>query len=85
MDNVEKSIREFIAKNFVMGQRPEGLSGDESLMEAGVVDSTGVLELTAFLEGAFGLEIKDEELLPENLDTISRIVGFVTRKQGGAA
>jgi acyl carrier protein len=83
MDKSEQSIRDFIARNFVLGQRAGALSTEDSLMEAGIMDSTGVLELTGFLEKSFELQITDEELLPENLDTIGRIVAFVARKQGG--
>jgi len=57
------------------------LPGSTSLIEAGVIDSTGVLELVGYLEDAFGIRIRDDELLPENLDTIDNVVGFVTRKQ----
>jgi acyl carrier protein len=82
MQQVEASIREFIAQNFVMARARGAIGADESLMDAGIVDSTGVLELTGFLEEKFGVKVEDAELVPENLDTIANIVAFVARKQG---
>lgn len=79
---VEERVRAFIADNFVLASSDGGLGGDDSLMDLGVMDSTGVLEMVAFLEQDFGLDIQDTELLPENLDTINAIVRFVGRKQG---
>jgi acyl carrier protein len=78
---IEDAIREFLAANFFLGDDPAGLPGSASLIEAGVIDSTGVLELVGYLEETFDIRIQDDELLPENLDTIDNIVGFVTRKQ----
>jgi acyl carrier protein len=78
---IEDAIREFLAANFFLGDDPAGLPGSASLIEAGVIDSTGVLELVGYLEETFDIRIRDDELLPENLDTIDNVVGFVTRKQ----
>jgi acyl carrier protein len=78
---MEQTIREFLAANFFLGDNPSELSGSTSLIEAGVIDSTGVLELVGFLEEQFGIRIGDEELVPENLDSIDNIVRFVERKQ----
>ena len=80
--SIEQAIREFLATNFFLGDDPAGLAGSASLIEAGVIDSTGVLELVGFLEEHFEVRIQDEELVPENLDTIDNIVQFVTRKRG---
>jgi acyl carrier protein len=80
--SIEQAIREFLATNFFLGDDPAGLAGSASLIEAGVIDSTGVLELVGFLEEQFDLRIQDDELVPENLDTIDNIVQFVTRKRG---
>ncbi len=84
MSEVESSVREFIAKNFLTAKARGALGGDEPLMASGVLDSTGVLELTAFLESQFKINVADDELTPENLDSISNIVGYVTRKTGGS-
>src|SRR4051794_41806844 len=78
---MEDAIREFLAANFFLGDDPAGLPGSASLIEAGGVDSTGVLELVGYLEDTFGIRIRGDELLPENLDTIDNAAGFVTREQ----
>lgn len=76
---IQKEIREFIASHFLI--EGEKVLGDEtSLLDEGIIDSTGVLELVAFLEEQFAIEVKDEELIPENLDSIARLVDFVERK-----
>jgi acyl carrier protein len=81
---MEQRIREFLATNFFLGDDPSALEGSTSLIEAGVIDSTGVLELVGFLEEAFDIRIDDEDLVPENLDSIDNIVRFVERKRGAA-
>ncbi|MBN1608711.1 MAG: acyl carrier protein [Polyangiaceae bacterium] len=60
-----------------------GLSADQSLLAARLIDSTGVLELVGFLEQEFQIQVADDELVPENLDTIANIVAYVGRKTGG--
>ncbi|WP_233490222.1 acyl carrier protein [Thiocapsa marina] len=57
------------------------LDNDDSFLDKGIIDSTGILELVTFLEQEFGIQIADEELLPENLDSIDRLVNFIHRKQ----
>jgi acyl carrier protein len=78
---IESEIRQFLAENYFLGDDPSALSGSTSLIEAGVIDSTGVLELVGFLEDKFDIRIRDDELVPENLDTIDNIVAFVDRKR----
>jgi acyl carrier protein len=83
---VERDLREFLAANYFLGDDPSQLAGSSSLIEAGLIDSTGVLELVGYLEEKFGIRITNEELLPENLDSIDNIVAFVERKlQAGQA
>lgn len=76
-------VKEFIVQNFYV---PDGdaLADDTSLLDQGIVDSTGVLEVTSFLEKEFGIKIEDAEMLPENLDTIGNIVAFLRRKQASS-
>jgi acyl carrier protein len=81
---MEQEIRAFLADIFFLGEDPASLSGDKSLITAGVIDSTGVLELVGFLEEEYGIRINDDELLPENLDTVENIVNFVSRKRESA-
>jgi acyl carrier protein len=82
MDTTAK-VRQFITTNFYVGDSG-ALRNDESLLDAGIVDSTGVLEIVGFLESKFGLAIEDTELVPENLDSISRISAFIERKTSAA-
>lgn len=79
MDTMQDKIRHFIVENFLFGD-DDGLDNDTSFLETGVIDSTGILELVSFLDETFNIEIDDEELLPENLDSINNIVAFLSRK-----
>jgi len=76
----EREIRKFIEDSFVFREDRGGLSAEESLLDAGLIDSTGILELVAFLESAFGIAIADAEIVPDNLDSIQAITCYVQRK-----
>jgi acyl carrier protein len=78
---VEQEIRDFLAANFFLGQDPGALQTSSSLIEAGLIDSTGVLELVGFLEEQYDIRIEDDDLTPENLDSIDNILGYVARKR----
>ena len=78
---LKSEIRNFIVENFLYGQE-NGLEDDISFMEKGLIDSTGVLELVAFVEERYGISLEDEELIPENLDSINRLSAFVKKKMG---
>jgi len=77
--DIKSQVRAFAHENFYM---PEGtrIADDRSLLDQGVIDSTGVLELIGFIEETFGIAVEDNETLPENLDSIDRISAFVERK-----
>jgi acyl carrier protein len=81
---IAETFRSFITTNFYVAD-PAALSDDDSLLDAGIIDSTGVLDLIGFIEQQFGITVADEELVPENLDTVSRLVQFVERKRAAAA
>lgn len=83
-DVVAQQVRTFIQDNFVYGQSDPIKDGD-SFLDAGIIDSTGILELIAFLSQQYGIAIDDEEAIPDNLDSISRISAFVVRKLNGKA
>jgi acyl carrier protein len=78
---LKSEIRNFIVENFLYGQE-NGLEDDISFLEKGLIDSTGVLELVAFVEERYGISLEDEELIPENLDSINRLSAFVKNKMG---
>jgi acyl carrier protein len=73
-------IKEFIVSNFLFGQDGDSLAEDQSFLESGVIDSTGLLELVSFVEQRYGIAIADRELVPENLDSLRNISQFVARK-----
>ncbi len=77
MDQIESEVRAFIVDNFLFGNTAEAPAPDDSFMEMGLIDSTGVLEMVSFLEEKYEIEIADDQLTPENLDTIHRIARFV--------
>ena len=84
MSDTKEKVRAFIVENFMFGN-DEGLSDDTSFLEEGIIDSTGVLELVDFLEESFSIKIDDEELIPENLDSIKNLVAYLSIKQQQAA
>lgn len=81
IDALTGCVEAFIFESLVLGDRQRMPSPTDSLIESGVVDSTGVLELIEFLEEEFGITVEDSETVPENLDTIDRVVAFVLRKR----
>lgn len=76
---VAQQVREFIVANFFYGQERK-LEDDDSFLGEGIVDSTGVLQLVAFLEETYGITVEDEDLTPENLDSISSVSTYLCRK-----
>jgi acyl carrier protein len=76
---VRSDVRNFVIQNFLFGRG--GTLGDaDSFLEAGIIDSTGVLELVGFLETTYGISVADEDLVPANLDSVERVARFVERK-----
>lgn len=80
MHDIHDTLRRFIVENFLFGQPDPSVTDDAPLVENGVLNSTGVLELVAFIEDHFGMEVGDEELVNENFGSINAIAAFVTRK-----
>jgi acyl carrier protein len=80
---VQQRVRQFIIENFYVSD-PDELADDSLLVTSGVVDSTGMLEMIAFVESEFGIRIADDEMVPENLESIERIASFVARKRQAA-
>jgi len=78
---MEQLLRSFIIDNFLFGQSDIQLGSDDSFLENGIIDSTGVLELVTYLETTFAIKVNDDELVPENLDSISRLTAYIERKQ----
>ena len=76
----KEQVRAFLTTNFYVAD-PASLEDDVSLLDRGIIDSTGVLEVIFFIEDTFGIKVEDSEMLPDNLDSIERITNFVTRKR----
>lgn len=77
---IDRSIRQFIEDNFLFREDRAELNDKDSLLDAGLIDSTGILELVAFLESEFAISVADSEIVPENLDSIGTIVAYVASK-----
>jgi len=80
---VQERVRDFVLEYFYVSD-PAELTDEISLIESGYVDSTGMMEIILFLEGEYAIHIEDDETIPANLETISRIAAFVARKQAAA-
>jgi acyl carrier protein len=78
--HLKSEVRQFIIENFYYGQDDGRLDDHVSFLQNGIIDSTGILELVSFLQEKYGVRIHDDELLPENLDSLSNIEAFITRK-----
>jgi len=85
MPEVRQELRAFIVENFLFGQADSGLGDEDSFLDKGIIDSTGMLELVAFLEKQYRIKVQDEEFVPENLDSILNLVKFLERKRAGAS
>ena len=79
--DIKQQVRAFITSNFYVAD-PSTLADDASLLDQGIIDSTGVLEIIMFLEDTFGFKVADSEMVPENLDSIDNIASFVAGKRG---
>ena len=81
MSNIKTQVRQYIVDNFIMGSEGADFADADSLLELHIVDSTGFLELIVFIEEAFGIQVADEDMLPENLDGLDAIEAYVNRKK----
>ena len=79
-NEIRKRIHEYMLETFFFGDEAEEFSIEDSFLDTGLIDSTGILELIQFLEETFDFEVEDEEMIPENLDSIRRATAYVGRK-----
>ena len=80
MNEIKQQVRQFVVSHFLFGQ-DAGLTDDASFLEHGFIDSTGVLELVAFIEKEYATKVSDAELVPDNLDSIASVAEFIERKR----
>ncbi len=78
---VEMSVKNFIEIKFLHRKDEKSVASDESLLNSGLIDSTGIFEIVSFLEKEFGIEVSDEDVIPDNFETINNIVEFVNGKK----
>lgn len=79
-NSVEQEIRNYVLHNLIFGDEPRMPGDQDSFLDKGIIDSTGVLELVAFLQDTFTIQVDDEEIVPENLDSIGNLIRFVQSK-----
>ena len=80
--DIREQIKSFIIENFLFGAEDATLGDDDSFLESGIIDSTGVLEVVGFIEDEFDIEVLDEELVPDNFDSLNKLVAYIEKKQG---
>jgi acyl carrier protein len=76
----ESKVRDFVLKNYLFTAEQTALKSEDSFMKSGIMDSTGILEMIMFLHDEFGVDVTDDEMVPENLDSVNNVVAFVTKK-----
>jgi len=76
---IAQQVRGFIVENFLLGQ-DTGFNDRDSFLEGGIIDSTGVLQLVAYLEETYGITVEDEEVTPENMDSLNNVSAYLCRK-----
>jgi len=84
MSEINDKIRAFIVENFLFGENSD-FKDNVSFLDEGIIDSTGILELVGFLEEEFEITVDDEELVPENLDSLNNITSYLEKKIKRAA
>jgi acyl carrier protein len=82
MSDTVKKIRGFILDNFLFSDDEQELKNDDSFLEKGIIDSTGMLEVISFVENEFGIKVDDDELIPDNLDSVNNLNDYIIRKTG---
>ena len=78
--NIQEELINYLRENFIAGRSDVEIAVDESLIDSGIMDSTGILELVTFLEERFSIQLEDEELIPENLESVNNIISFLKKK-----
>ncbi len=82
---IEEQIRRYLAENFLFSDNGFQFDDEASFLEEGIVDSTGVLELILFAEETFGIQVEDDEVVPENFDSVRSLADYIRRKMGQPA
>jgi acyl carrier protein len=78
---IEEKLRNYILENYLFTDDQSVLNNGDSFLDKGIIDSTGILEVIYFIEDEFNIKVDDEEMIPENLDSVNNIVNFIEQKQ----
>ena len=78
---IKEQLKDYIARNLLFSDNGFKYDDDASFLEEGIVDSIGVLELVAFVDESFGVEVEDHEVTPDNFDSVNKLAAYVQRKQ----
>ena len=78
---VASIIRKYVLENYLFTDNEDELKNDDSFLDKGILDSTGILEIITLIEEKFGIKVEDAEMIPENLDSVNNIVAYIARKQ----
>ena len=81
---MEEVLRNFVIENFLPSAGLDAFKNDDSFMEKGIIDSTGILELLEFIEETFSIRVEDKEVIPDNLDSLNKLKSFIKMKTGHA-
>ena len=84
IDEIRNEVKSFILNNYLYGYQEEELDNDVSILDMGAIDSTGIIELVLFMEEGYHIQVKDNEIIPENLDSINRISKYIVSKLDAA-
>ena len=84
-NGVKSKVREYIMQNILLGQQVDGFTEEASFLKLGILDSTAVLEVIGFIEDTFGVKVEENDMVPENLDSLMAIDAFVVRKKRAGA
>ena len=79
--SIENTIRKYVLENYLFTEDENELNNDDSFLQKGILDSTGILEIINLIEDEFKVKVDDDEMIPENLDSVNNIVAFVGSKQ----
>ena len=82
--SIRDNLRTYVLENCLFTQDGTRLNDSDSFLETGILDSVGILEIIMFLEEGFGVKVEDQEMVPENLDSINNLVAYVERKKASA-
>ena len=80
--SIKQDIKTYILENYLFTDDDSQLSNSDSFLEKGILDSTGILEVIYFIEDEYGIKVEDDEMIPENLDSVESLVVFVKHKHG---